>query len=197
MEMNMSPNTIFILVIISYFSFSFTNFIQKENTKIYWDAGRQLTWDDFIAKPPTTGDKGAVSFTSFKYSPSSELNNGILEIDIVCYFDKTKSWVKTTSINDNNLKHEQGHFDISEVYARKFRKTVFDSKCKKKGLNDKLKSFYTTYINELNKYQDLYDKETDHHRNEQKQIEWNEKIAKELKELEAYSETHLIIKLKR
>ena len=54
---------------------------------------------------------------------------------------------------------------------------------------------YNKNKNDLESIQSLYDKETDHHINKEKQLEWNTKIAMELEESEAYSETHLSIKV--
>ncbi len=187
------PNTRFIILIVSVINFSFAYF-QKTENKIYWNANRLLTWDDFIEKAQTDGKNEAISSTGVSFS--AKIENTKLEIDIICYFDKKKSWVKINSKDENGLIHEQGHFNISEIFARKFRKTIIESKFKTKTLNNKLKNMADENMNELNKYQDLYDKETDHYRNDVKQIEWNSKIAKELKDLENYNESHIVIKVK-
>ena len=39
--------------------------------------------------------------------------------------------------------------------------------------------------------QKLYDKETEHHRNEEMQLKWNEKIKKELFELKQYQTSEI------
>lgn len=186
----------FLLIIISFISLAFNIIVQKADTKIYWSTEKLLTWDDFQGKAQANSTNAAISSTGIIYSPAPKQETGKLEIDIICYFDKKKSWVKINSKDETGLKHEQGHFNISEIYARKFRKTVIGCKLKTKTWNDKLQKLYSQNHIELNKYQDLYDKETDHYRNQQKQIEWNEKIAKELKELDDYIETHLVINIK-
>ena len=45
--------------------------------------------------------------------------------------------------------------------------------------------------------QTLYDKETNYSRNTERQAEWNKKIAERLKELEAYRDTVVTIRIKK
>ena len=43
--------------------------------------------------------------------------NGKVTYKIDCRFEKSKSWGLVK--NDWILKHEQGHFDIAEIFAQK------------------------------------------------------------------------------
>lgn len=168
-------------------------FVGKEDNKIYWSKDYQLKWEDFLGTIQN-GKHGGM--TNAGISAPFEYKGTNLETNIVCYFDKNKSWVKADEKTDAALKHEQGHFDIAEIYARKLRKEISSYKFKKKTLATDFNNLYRKFSNDMNTFQDLYDKETDHHKNTAKQTEWNEKIAKELQELEPYSETHLSIKVK-
>lgn len=103
---------------------------------------------------------------------------------------------KKNSKTDSGLQHEQGHFDITEIYSRKLRKKLSDYTFKKKSLKANFMKFYNGNAALLDAEHDLYDKETDHHRIEEKQKEWDKKIAEQLKELEAYKETNLTLKVK-
>ncbi|MGJ8734513.1 MAG: DUF922 domain-containing protein, partial [Cellulophaga sp.] len=75
--------------------------------------------------------------------------------------------------------HEQIHFDIAELYARKMReklsKVVPSSNTYKQA-----RAIYTSVNKELDAYQDLYDKETNYSRDLEKQLFWQEKVKKEL-----------------
>jgi hypothetical protein len=54
----------------------------------------------------------------------------IQQSEISCYhsyqhdFQRRKSWKDVKKINDYILLHEQKHFDIAELFVRKFRKAV-------------------------------------------------------------------------
>jgi len=169
------------------------SFVGKENN-IYWSKDHQLKWEDFLGKTPANSKHGAIS--NIGVDPHYDCSNGMLEVEIKSYFDKTKSWSKKDKQTPEALKHEQGHFDIAEFYARKFRKEMQENKFKSTNVKNKFDKINQKVIREHAAYQDLYDKETDHHKNASKQTEWNDKITKELAELEAYSETHLSIKVK-
>ena len=82
------------------------------------------------------------------------------------------------------MDHEQLHFDITELYARKIRKRF-------KELQDMGETDYEEYVKiyyelekELDAFQQKYDSEV--YFREQNQKEWIEKIAKELEELKEY-----------
>ena len=71
-----------------------------------------------------------------------------------------------------------------------------EEKLKEKILNKKMAEIASKYKNELDKFQDLYDKETNHSINKEKQLDWNNRIAKQLKELEKYAEPDFSVELK-
>lgn len=92
------------------------------------------------------------------------------------------------------LAHEQKHFDIVELYARKLRKQIKETKFTSyEDLKEKVETLYDANDKAMDKYQDLYDEETDGSMNGDKQREWQAKIMKEIKALDAYKETVLQI----
>jgi hypothetical protein len=180
-----------LLTLILTTSLSFT--FQKEDNKIYYDKNRPLVWADFKGKPDNTTKLLALTASNMEYGFSSKDNDATITMNR--FFDKTKSWVKETGKTDYLLKHEQGHFDMNEIYFRKFVKLLKEHKFYAKTLTDDFKKMYSTISSELYKQQDLYDKETNHSIIEAKQKEWNEKIARELKELEQYQDTKIEVHL--
>jgi len=175
--------------------------IQKvlESGFILWN-GYTLTWEDFKGQVPLKykeSDEGAGASLKLIYNKTLDKKNNIPFIEIKAYFIRTESFVKKEAKTNIILKHEQIHFDIAELYARLFRKeikeTVFND------INNAIKSvskMYKHYLKDLIIFQNLYDKETSHSTNLQKQIEWNEKIEKQLKELEQYSKSKIDVKIK-
>lgn len=93
-----------------------------------------------------------------------------------------KSWMKVYKIRTREtlnelLSHEQGHYDISEVFATDLKNTLsglcFDKASYKKSADSVFQS--------KNRYYDglqrQYDMETDHMRNKDMQLKWKRRIA--------------------
>jgi predicted secreted Zn-dependent protease len=78
------------------------------------------------------------------------------------------------------LQHEQGHLDITEIYARRLR--AFLSKHQKCNHHDQalVSKYYDQLIADWQAEEVLYDKETDYSRQKEQQAAWLEKIATEL-----------------
>ncbi|MEI7670363.1 MAG: DUF922 domain-containing protein [Pseudomonadota bacterium] len=87
------------------------------------------------------------------------------------------------------LNHERLHFDITELFARKFSQQLsekdFDDE---KNMSAAIQKIYNSIIEELNKTEDLYDKETEHGINKAKQKQWSDSIQSQLKELDDYDD---------
>lgn len=181
------------LVVLSLINFSF---YKTTDEKIVWSKSFQLGWDDFLGKPLKNSPNSAMSKVGFDFSSSFNSKDCTLEVTVTSYFTKSKSWVKEEKKSDHLLVHEQLHFDIAEIYARKFRKAVKESKLKKSNIKNKFEDISSRIGRELTEYQSLYDNETNHHINQAKQTEWNEKVAKQLEELNEYSDINLIVKVK-
>lgn len=188
-------NKLFVFYILFYillfYSFTLTN--NNEDCIIEWNKNRKLTWNDFKGEIPKIKNGAAISgtgvFTNFSYS------NRKINIKIIAVFDCNKSWTNTD--NNEALIHEQGHFDIAEIYARKLRMELsIIGRTKKEGHIMQINKYINDKEQQRKDYNKLYDKETKHSINKEKQKEWNERIAKELEELEEYKEQIIEIKLK-
>ena len=83
------------------------------------------------------------------------------------------------------LHHEQFHFDITELYARKLY--VDASKLiGQRGNTNQLKQLFKDANTECNEMQNQYDEESNHGVNEEKQIEWENRIKQLLENTPAY-----------
>jgi predicted secreted Zn-dependent protease len=78
------------------------------------------------------------------------------------------------------LLHEQGHFDITELYARKLDEAIREYNFNPKKFKTDLDQIYKDIMDEKEDRQNRYDLETDFSRNQEKQAEWIKKIQKEL-----------------
>ena len=54
----------------------------------------------------------------------------MLDVDAGAFFSPSGSWVQPSAKNADLLKHEQGHYDMAELYALRLRKAMSDAKIK-------------------------------------------------------------------
>lgn len=101
-----------------------------------------------------------------------------------------KSVLKDSSKVAILLKHEQNHFDISEIFARRAVKRLSQTNFSKNFINE-VKALMQQVFLECNKLQDQYDFETRNGREELHQLEWNERIAKMLKETAPFQKNNI------
>jgi hypothetical protein len=151
---------------------------------IFWDSAAKLTWADYLgmvdAKSPF--DAATVSGIQFRLKLSGE---GLTD-SVVAVFYQSDSWVRKRT--ESSLIHEQGHFDITEIFARKLRKRIEAFVPGRGDLAHQLKLLYDEVESEREATEILYDKETRHSLNAGRQAYWNVRIGNELKELEKFAE---------
>lgn len=157
---------------------------QYENdTIIYWSKNRVLQWNDFQGS--TCISCNNIYAETHTATPIiGDWKDGIPTFKVFCYFKKKTSWKRDTSFL--LLSHEQLHFDITELYARKIRKAI-------NYLNEEFITDLNVYMETINnilvnqnKEGDEYDRDTQHGIIKKQQEEWNKKISKELEDLKEY-----------
>jgi len=144
---------------------------------------KRLTWDDYQAKPSPTSDAAAITSTALGIE--YHLKNNTVAYIITCRFSKTSSWGRHKT--DYILQHEQGHFDITELFARKLAKELKEYKFNSRNYQEDVGNIYKKVMEDKEEYQNKYDKETDFSRNKPQQAEWLQKIKDELDDLEEYA----------
>jgi hypothetical protein len=189
---------------LTLFVVFFSHFILSAQVKyesdsiIIWNKQRKINWDDF--KSETKSDalnyQDALAYVnlSIKFYPSELSCKNVNQIQILAQMYKMTSWVGAKTFSDELLNHEQTHFDIAELYARKIRKAIADflsiNNCSLRSIAD----IFYRIEKEHWAIQYLYDEEVrvcDDEKiiicfNLEKQKEWDIKIAKELEELKDY-----------
>jgi len=173
---------LFIFILCSNFSWNSSK--NDAEFEIDWIADKPLTWIDFQAYPDYSSKFDAISVCKIIQTINcDEYNN--FECDIKTKFLCHKSW--TISNKVDLLLHEQKHFDLTEVYARKIRKQYASIKNPCNYELDDLAEIYNVYLEELQVMQNQYDIETDHGIKKYEQKIWNEKIERALQNLSNYS----------
>lgn len=175
-------NLIYIIILIVCFSFT-----QGDNL-IYWQATSKLTWDDFKGKPNNSSPYKA--FTQSEIKTAVAAKNNEAQITIKTFFDKNNSWVKD-SRTVALLAHEQLHFDITELWSRRFRQKLkgktFSFKTFQKELTEIEKSIYK----ESKDMQVAYDNESQHAEMVASQKKWEKKTAEDLQKLNTFAEAEV------
>lgn len=153
----------------------------KAQDKIFWNENRKLEWPDFQSQTkPNTSQAAATTYCGMSYlldSPTKKFTDK--QVKIESFFIPSKSWAHPEHKTDNVLMHEQSHFDIAELFARRFRKIISD-----KSLDTKsLQKYYERIYDDYKTYQQDYETVTNHGRIRDKQLEYSQKINKEIEEL--------------
>lgn len=175
-------------IILSGILFSF----QTENMIPFTD-NRKLTWDDFQGPPDAR--------SSFKAKTESNLSIEVstkgqeVTITMQTCFDTKKSWVKNKT--DLLLMHERTHFDIAELWSRKFKQRLKGKTFPAKSFQSTLNSLHADIQKEGRTMQALYDKETEHSINEKAQEKWTKKISADLKSLSGFVPATITCKISK
>jgi hypothetical protein len=171
----------FIIYVFPFLLFTFSEPGQKD--LIEWNSDKRLNWTDFKGRVPANAANAALTNTAINVEFGFSKKG--MTYSIKCRFDKTKSWVRIK--NDLVLGHEQGHFDIAELHARKLNKALKDYKFNSKTVSDDVNRIYENIMKDHHNYQSEYDQQTDFSRKVDKQMEWLTRIGKDLKSLDVYS----------
>jgi len=163
---------------------SLSHIKNEDEEFIPWSSYRRLNWNDFRSVPKRNTD--AVASTSTSLGIAYQVKNSLLTYQVTCNFSKTKSWglVKTAYI----LAHEQGHFDITEIYARKLHQALQSYNFNKRNYKQDVNQAYKKIVTEKEAFQEIYDKQTDHSRNKKEQAAWLMIIEKLLEDTTPYAD---------
>lgn len=164
--------------------------IHKEHG-IPWERSRPLRWADFQADPPSSGAEGALTGYSLLYGVSC--TGAAFDFDVSAVFLPGRSWVRTLVLADpgesrRTLRHEQTHFDLTEVHARRLRKALHQVYDPCRTGERQVPDEADRVIAAEARLQARYDDETRHGLDAARQQAWDQDAAGWLAELEAFAE---------
>lgn len=164
--------------------FCFLSFFISENDseKIRWSEIYQLTWADFQGVPQAGSSYVASTNSGMSFSFSFGNRNGEINYDysIESNFYPKLSWYKKDQVSDYILKHEQTHFDISELHTRIFRKRMEESQFSE-NIKTEVGALYEKTETERKAMQKQYDEETNHSQEIEAEHRWRNYVAEQLK----------------
>ena len=149
---------------------------------IEWAEDYSLCWGDFNGKPGIEAIGDAGTAVAIKAKPYMVKNK--IHYDVHALFNKNKSWYRDQS--STLLAHEQLHFDIAELYARKARKKIKELAAAGERDLKVYNSEVQKILNESNLVDQRYDIETLHGAMTNKQKEWHERVKAGILALEKY-----------
>ena len=157
---------------------------------IEWSSERRLSKADFKGRAPANAGNASLSRLHIELSWGCEA--GALVASARATFDPSQSWWRTTPANiwgaerrgvqadAQLLEHEQLHFDLTEIAARKIRKRFDDLKdaCDDPKGTETIADDIAKIDRELQEDQRRYDRETAHGTNAMAQSRWAGRIRK-------------------
>ena len=165
-------------------------FYAQNNTQavILWQEGQSLNWSDFKNKPDVNNTAVAITASGITFQFSiRQTDTQVIDFstEVHAHFYPNSSWYKPKKVDSHVLEHEQLHFDITELHARKFRQRI-NALAPSKNLKFQLNSIHTEIKKELKAFQNKYDAETNFSINKEAQAKWKNYVAQELKALYVY-----------
>lgn len=156
---------------------------------IIWSAERRLTPADFQARAPMGNPLSASTSSNIKADAACK--DYVFSSTVAATFDPSTSWIRNPQkASEALLRHEQLHFDITEVYTRIMRQRLqlFAAKanCEKlqPAFNNVTKLVYADWDREQNRY----DQETNHGLNAVRQAAWEKQTAAKLEMLKPFAQ---------
>lgn len=176
------------------FAFVSTSYAQEQ---IIWEKGSKLKWSDFKGKPKSDTMKSAMTSSGIKFKVrSADGGKGKMKLifSIAAKFSPQRSWVRPGKESKYLLAHEQIHFDIAELFARRLRKNLTQAYLSN-SFQTEFKDVYYSTLQDMEQYKKRFNKATEYSRNKEYHKEWAEKIEKELKDYSKFAQNKPVEKI--
>lgn len=166
------------------------NYEHLGDSVISWKSSVHLSWNDFQGETESLDYAEAMTGYKINILPKNVIVDeqdriqGYETLTVEARFYKKHSWTSTKSLT--LLKHEQLHFDIAELYARKIRQNFEVLKLKKEARFSTYWENYSNLWKACRQFQKLYDIDTHHGAKIETNRVWGQRIERELEELKEY-----------
>jgi hypothetical protein len=157
---------------------------------VSWSSSRRLRWADFDGAAPAANGEGALTAYSIFYGV--QCTGERFQFLALAGFLPHDSWVRPEVLadkgqGDRTLRHEQTHFDLTEVFTRRLRKAFSDLYQPCRRPDGDLDALASQYIRQEKAEQQRYDTETRHGLDATAQAAWDRQVASDLLALAAYA----------
>lgn len=157
---------------------------------IRW-SDRRLTWGDFKGRPGAeAGLIAAQTASTLIHAVRCAGSN--FEFSVVAAIRPNESWVRLSLLqsveqNARALRHEQTHFDLTEVHARRLRRYFTELETPCAIPSDSLAEMAGRVAKDESIAQERYDADTDHGRNAPEQTRWERDVEERLAALRGFA----------
>lgn len=161
--------------------------VQAYEQQFSWSADRKLEWTDFKGDVPITAASRTAAVTKCGIAIETSTTTSSLPGRVYVHnaFDTRGSWVRPEQRHADVLQHEQGHFDLCELYTRIMRQRFSKSMLRVDNLQAVVRDIYGRTMREYTDRQQQYEQETKHGIDAEAQLKWGNKIGEELAEIPA------------
>ena len=170
------------------FLFLFLICFQPKEESILWNESKRLEWSDFRGNPDVNSEAAAITASGLIFDFSVRTTSTRLvgfTATVEAHFYPNQSWYNKNHVNNIVLAHEQLHFDITELHARKLRKQI-DEAHFSLNIKKEISKLHSNINIELKEFQNKYDSESDFSRSVITQKEWQIFVKQELVKLSKY-----------
>lgn len=180
------------MFVLPLFSALFSAFLPAQTSApkvaaapIVWSADRPLTMADFQAKAPAN-QLAALTVADIKAGAGCK--DFVFAANVEATFDPTQSWFRDPAhATPALLRHEQLHFDITELAARRLRQKLSQIPFDCMKLQPKFDQTTKVAYAEWGREEDRYDQETNHGLNAVRQAAWEKTVREKLAALQAFA----------
>ncbi len=154
---------------------------------LHWSASRPLTLADFKSRPRPSEAHAAL--TSATIVAQVACKGGQFTGHVQAAFDPTASWWREPgTATPRLLRHEQLHFDITEVYARRLRQKLAAVRVPCAQLGSAFETLAQGVYAEWEKAEQQYDRDTNHGLKPEPQARWEAQVQQQLRELAEWAD---------
>lgn len=166
-----------------------------------WASYRKLTWDDFRGRLQNWGPEQAMLASTIEIEDlkirTSRVDGSwearVERLEIVALMQKLESSARSSGRNGSTLRHEQGHFDITEIGARRLRRRVSElvglgesAFAAQGALESAVEAAHLDALRSVERMQAEYDGETGNGRRKGKQRAWWKQLDRLLAETDGW-----------
>lgn len=158
------------------------------NSPFQWESNHKLQWIDY--QGVYDNSEASASTCTELYMDMKKDSSGGVVFNVKAIFHPESSFISPTcSKSKYALKHEQLHFDITEVYARQLRLLLHTMQHTKNQNNIKIAGYFYEFVkDEWNRAEDRYDLESLHSQNGFNQRKWERLIKEKLEKSQKYAD---------
>ena len=154
---------------------------------IRWSASRPLRVADFQGQPRPGQTHAAL--TSANINTGAICRGNMFSGTAQASFAPTASWVRDPArMTPALLRHEQLHFDLAEVYARRLRQQLATLHLPCDQLGDRFNVISQAAYAAWQKAEDDYDRDTNHGLQHAQQAQWEAQVSQQLLALADFAE---------